>query len=57
MTQKELHGNSSSRVCKNRKMQSLADVLALLIFGLVLFLNVNNFVNSATIIVFWVVKN
>lgn len=39
------------------KWKSFADVLALMIFGLVLFPHMKNFIDSTDISVFWGVKN
>lgn len=40
-----------------KKWETLTDILALVIFGIVLFPNIINFVDSTIISVFWAIKN
>lgn len=43
----------SQKVVKEKRWENLEDLLALLVFGLVLFPNLENFIDDTTISVFW----
>lgn len=50
-------GIIAKRFADTGEWESLGDVLALFIFGLIFFPNLDNFIDSTTTSVFWAVKN